>query len=38
MIKRRVEDATPVKTWYSLTDLEREAAEHLQALKDLIRP
>ena len=38
MIKRRVEDATPVKTWYSLTDLGREAAEHLQALKDLIGP
>jgi len=36
MIKRVVEDVTPVKTWYSLTDLGRETAEHLQALKDLI--
>ena len=38
LIERRVEASTPVKTWYSLTDLGREAAEHLQALKDVIKP
>ena len=37
LIERNVEATTPVKTWYSLTDLGKEAAGHLQALKNLIQ-
>jgi len=37
LIERNVEATTPVKTWYSLTDLGKEAAMHLQSLKNLIK-